>query len=481
MLTEARGEGVDGCGTRSSGTASFLEERGRPRGAAPARTCSARSSRSPRRAPPAPAAPGRATTRAAPAARRRRRRELDPLTAVREIIERVFELGDDERRPRSLTSAPRASARRRRPRDAGLRSRTFSQCDRRRGAPQGREPAAHGLVQDPRRVQPARSRSTRSARRGVVASSAGNHAQGVALAAAMLGIRRDDLHADGRADGQGRGDAAVRRGDRARRRQLRRRPGRGASAYASERRDLHLAFDDERAIAGPGHARPRAARPAARRRHRRRPARRRRPAAGIATADQGAAARLRVVGVQAQGARRSPVARHDGFTIADGIAVKRPGELTFRSSSDVLDDVVSVTRRGDLPGHRAPARAGQAARRGRRRGLARGPAGRSRSAGAARSALLLSGGNLDATLLAAVVRHGLTVNGRYMVVRTRILDRPGSLLKLLGLLAQDRINLSRSSTTARGWYVAVTDVRAHRRDARRRPSLPLLDAMQRWG
>ena len=73
-------------------------------------------------------------------------------------------------------------------------------------------------------------------------------------------------------------------------------------------------------------------------------------------------------------------------------------------------------------------------------------------------ACVLSGGNLDANLLAAVVRHGLTVNGRYMVVRTKILDRPGSLLKLLGLLAQDRINLIDVEHHREGMDVAVTDV-----------------------
>ena len=60
---------------------------------------------------------------------------------------------------------------------------------RRAGAAQGREPAAHRLVQDPRRLQPARPSSAPSERaRGVVAASAGNHAQGVALAARELGI-----------------------------------------------------------------------------------------------------------------------------------------------------------------------------------------------------------------------------------------------------------------------------------------------------
>ena len=57
--------------------------------------------------------------------------------------------------------------------------------------------------------------------RGVVAASAGNHGQAVAWAAREAGIPGDDLHAAGRADGEGRGDALVRRRDGARGRGLR--------------------------------------------------------------------------------------------------------------------------------------------------------------------------------------------------------------------------------------------------------------------
>ncbi len=56
-------------------------------------------------------------------------------------------------------------------------------------------------------------------------------------------------------------------------------------------------------------------------------------------------------------------------------------------------------------------------------------------------AVVLSGGNIDLPLLQAVVRRGLTVSGRYLVLRTRILDRPGSLLRLLQVLADERVNI----------------------------------------
>jgi threonine dehydratase len=54
---------------------------------------------------------------------------------------------------------------------------------------------------------------------------------------------------------------------------------------------------------------------------------------------------------------------------------------------------------------------------------------------------LLSGGNIDPTLLISVMRHGLTLSGRYLVIRTRLPDRPGELIKLLSLVAEERGNV----------------------------------------
>jgi threonine dehydratase len=54
---------------------------------------------------------------------------------------------------------------------------------------------------------------------------------------------------------------------------------------------------------------------------------------------------------------------------------------------------------------------------------------------------LLSGGNIDASLMVQVMRRGLALAGRYLVVRTRVLDRPGELAKLLDLLAGERVSV----------------------------------------
>jgi threonine dehydratase len=154
-------------------------------------------------------------------------------------------------------------------------------------------------------------------------------------------------------------------------------------------------------------------------------------ASGIALALRGARPGIRIVGVQA-GLK--------GPTIADGIAVKEVGEQTGRILEDVLDDLVSVSddeicqaillllERSKLVVEGAGA-VGVAA-------LLSGKAG-----GAGPAAAILSGGNIDPTVLISVMRHGLTTSGRYLVVRSRLHDRPGELIKLLSLVARERANV----------------------------------------
>jgi len=64
-----------------------------------------------------------------------------------------------------------------------------------------------------------------------------------------------------------------------------------------------------------------------------------------------------------------------------------------------------------------------------------------RDGGTGTAVPILSGGNIDPTMLISVMRHGLSVAGRYLVMRTQIPDRPGELIKLLSLVADERGNL----------------------------------------
>ena len=159
-------------------------------------------------------------------------------------------------------------------------------------------------------------------------------------------------------------------------------------------------------------------------------------ASGIALALRARRPGLRIVGVQAAGT----LPGGSGFTIADGIAVKHPGELTGSILDRVLDDVVSIDdeqiaeaivlllERTKLVVEGAGA-VGVAA-------LLSGKVG-----GSGPAVAVVSGGNIDASLMVQVMRRGLAVGGRYLVLRTRVPDRPGELARLLGLLAAERVNV----------------------------------------
>jgi threonine dehydratase len=159
-------------------------------------------------------------------------------------------------------------------------------------------------------------------------------------------------------------------------------------------------------------------------------------ASGISLALRAVRPGLRLVGVQAAGCRPGG----SGYTIADGVAVKQPGELTMGILGETLDDIVAVddeqigeaivllAERTKLVVEGAGA-VGVAA-------VLSGLAG-----GSGPVLALLSGGNIDASLMVQVLRRGLATHGRYLVLRTRVLDRPGELAKLLGLLAAERVNI----------------------------------------
>jgi threonine dehydratase len=196
-------------------------------------------------------------------------------------------------------------------------------------------------------------------------------------------------------------------------------------------------------------------------------------AAGIALALRAHRPGVRVVGVRAE---------PDGFAIADGIAVKQPGELTGPLLDQLLDDVVEVSgediaqaivlllERTKLVVEGAGAVGISALLEGRVGGT--GPA-----------AVVLSGGNIDASTLVTVMRYGLTTAGRHLVVRTSVPDRPGELLKLLELVAQERVNVLTVEHRREGVDIAVgatgIDLTLLARDEAH--SEALLEQMRGWG
>jgi threonine dehydratase len=170
-------------------------------------------------------------------------------------------------------------------------------------------------------------------------------------------------------------------------------------------------------------------------------------ALGIGTALRALRPEVRLVGVQAG---------LDGYTIADGIAVKVPSEFTMPLLEDLLDDLVDVSdeeiseaivlllERAKLVVEGAGA-VGVAA-------LLAGKAG-----GSGLAIPILSGGNIDPTMLISVMRHGLTVAGRYLVVRTQLADRPGELIKVLSLVAEERGNVISVEHHREGMDIPVTE------------------------
>jgi len=169
---------------------------------------------------------------------------------------------------------------------------------------------------------------------------------------------------------------------------------------------------------------------------------------GIAVAVKGQRPDVRVVAAQASGAAAFPSSLAAGrpvrlpsmLTMADGIAVGQPGELTFALVRDLVDAVALVdedalSRALLLSLERAK--------------LVVEPAGAAALAAVMDDptafkppvVIVLSGGNIDPLLLSKVIRHGLIAAGRFLSLRVRVPDRPGELARLLAVLAASGANV----------------------------------------
>ncbi len=192
-------------------------------------------------------------------------------------------------------------------------------------------------------------------------------------------------------------------------------------------------------------------------------------AAGIAAAVKARAAAegrtVRVVGVQAANSAGYPPSLRAGHplevettpTIADGIAVARPGDLPFRIISELVDDVVTVS---DDDIARALLvlleRAKQVVEPAGAVGVAAILAGHVPADGP--TATVLSGGNIDPLLLQRVVAHGLAASDRYMTLRIPLPDRPGQLARVSELLAAVGANVIEVLHTRHGQGLQISEV-----------------------
>jgi threonine dehydratase len=278
--------------------------------------------------------------------------------------------------------------------------------------------------------------------RGVVAASAGNHAQGVAYAAARLGAKATVFMPAGAPlpkleATRGYGAEVITGGESfddclA-----------AALAWAADRGAVFIhPFDHPDVVAGQGTVGLEIMQQCPEARTILVPVGGGGLAAGIAIAARHASPSVTVTGVQSEEfapfpaslAAGRPVRVEPGVTMADGIAVSQPGELPLRILSEHGGRVVTVSEetlsRALLL---CLERAKQVVE----------PAGAA-GVGALLEypdefeppvVALLSGGNIDPLLLAKVLRHGLTAAGRYLMFRCRIPDRPGALATLLGEVA----------------------------------------------
>ncbi|WP_148572784.1 threonine ammonia-lyase [Nocardioides caldifontis] len=170
--------------------------------------------------------------------------------------------------------------------------------------------------------------------------------------------------------------------------------------------------------------------------------------AGIATAVKRERPDVHVVGVQAAGAAAWPISLEKGAphaldamsTIADGIAVGRPGDVPFAAVRAHVDEFLTVSEESLS---KALLMLVERAK------LVVEPAG---AAGVAAmmdhpqrfttpAVVVLSGGNIDPILLMNVMRHGMAAAGRYLDFRARIPDRPGGLARLLTEIADAGANV----------------------------------------
>jgi threonine dehydratase len=304
--------------------------------------------------------------------------------------------------------------------------------------------------------------------RGVVAASAGNHAQGVALAANMLGIKATVFMPEGAPipkTNATRGYGAEVRfaGDYLTQALS------AAQAFADETGAVFIhPFDHPDIVAGQGttgleilQQAPEAATVMV-------PTGGGGLIAGVAIAVKGVRPDVRVVGVQAEGAAAfpeslrvgEPVALEQMSTMADGIAVARPGDVPFAAIQKYVDDVVTVSE--------------DSLSRALVMLLERAKMVVEPSGAAAVAALMdqptafgtpvvavLSGGNVDPLLLGKLIRHGLASGGRYMNLQVHIPDRPGGLAQLLGELADAGANVLEVShdRTSTSLHIGEVDVR----------------------
>ncbi len=277
---------------------------------------------------------------------------------------------------------------------------------------------------------------------GVVAASAGNHAQGVALSAQLLGIKATVFMPEGAPipkvnATRGYGAEVVFHG------QYLEHSLAAARAFAEETGATFIhPFDHLDVVTGQGTCGLEVVEQAPDLKTVLIPTGGGGLLAGMAIAIKSLRPDVRVIGVQAAGAaayppslaQGSPIQLDTMTTMADGIAVGRPGDITFAAVRDYVDEIVTVSEeslaRALLSLVERAKQVVEPAGAAAFAALADNP-----TAYATPAVVVLSGGNVDPLLLGKVIRFGMASAGRYLRLRVCIPDLPGGLATLLTDLA----------------------------------------------
>ncbi|MFM2352708.1 MAG: hypothetical protein RLZZ608_114 [Actinomycetota bacterium] len=174
---------------------------------------------------------------------------------------------------------------------------------------------------------------------------------------------------------------------------------------------------------------------------------------------------IRVIGVQAANAAAYPVSLAAGAvteitispTIADGIAVAKPGKLNFEIVRDAVDEVVTVD---DDDIARAMLvlleRAKMVVEPAGAVGVAAILTGKIVASGP--TVVILSGGNIDPLIMERVIAHGLAASERYLKLRIPLPDRPGQLARTSEIIADQNANVVEVLHTRHGSGLAISQV-----------------------
>lgn len=171
--------------------------------------------------------------------------------------------------------------------------------------------------------------------------------------------------------------------------------------------------------------------------------------AGVACAVKNIKPTCRIIGVQAEGAASMYASREAGHpikltgvsTIADGIAVKQPGDLTFELCQKYVDEIVTVRDDEIATGILALMEDQKIVAEGAGATPVASVLFGKVDVSQKKTVCLVSGGNVDVTTLSRVITKGLSKSGRIMEISTKVVDQPGKLLELLGIISESGANV----------------------------------------